>query len=260
MDKFSFVLFSIDIPFIERSVQAGIQSILVDCETLGKKERQSSADTEINTHTFDDLARVRKRTSAHLICRINETHADTSNEVAQALDAGADEIFLPMVKTVKEVESALRIIQGKKLGILIETVESLSIMQELAQFPLSSVYVGLNDLAIARESQNIFLPLVDGTLSKIRQTFQHIPFGFGGLTLPEKGFPIPCILLMQEMARLKCQFSFLRRSFHADIQGKNLECAVQSMQTTLKQAFFNRHDEMNQQQELQEKILAWDRS
>ncbi len=48
-----------------------------------------------------------------------------------------------------------------------------------------------------------------------------IPYGFGGLTLPEKGSPIPCKLLMGELMRLGCNFSLLRRSFLADTITKN---------------------------------------
>ncbi len=77
------------------------------------------------------------------------------------------------------------------LGILIETVAGAQIADQLGQLPLCRVYVGLNDLAIQRKTKSIFTPLVDGTLSKIRENIRG-PFGFGGLTLPELGKPIPC--------------------------------------------------------------------
>jgi hypothetical protein len=95
--------------------------------------------------------------------------------------------------------------------------------------------VGLNDLAIDRACPNIFQAVIDGTVENIRQAFT-VPFGFAGLTLPDRGFPIPCRLLIGEMARLKCQFSFLRRSFHRDIQGRDLVIEVPRLLDSLHQA------------------------
>ena len=40
-----------------------------------------------------------------------------------------------------------------------------------------------------------------------------------GLTLVQHGYPIPCRLLIAEMARIDCEFTFLRRSFHRDMVG-----------------------------------------
>jgi hypothetical protein len=126
-----------------------------------------------------------------------------------------------MVRTLKEVEKVLDQVRGRcGLGILVETVAATRLVDELARLPLSRVYVGLNDLAIERGTPSIFTPLLDGTLEDIRRPFR-LPFGFGGLTLPERGYPVPCRLLIGEMARLRCDFSFLRRSFYRDIQGRN---------------------------------------
>jgi hypothetical protein len=81
--------------------------------------------------------------------------------------------------------------------------------------------VGLNDLMIDRGRTSLFEPLVDGTVEAIRQHFE-MPFGVGGLTLPDRGSPIPCRLLMAEMARLDSDFSFLRRSFLRDVDRSRL--------------------------------------
>ena len=81
------------------------------------------------------------------------------------------------------------------------------------------MYVGLNDLAIERRSASIFEAITDGTVDRLREIFS-VPFGFGGLTLPDRGHPVPCRLLINEMVRLNCHFSFLRRSFHRDIRGR----------------------------------------
>jgi HpcH/HpaI aldolase/citrate lyase family len=221
MNAFELVLFSVDQAFVRRAVDAGVSSVIVDWEQQEKHARQHGADTEINRHTVDDLRRVREATNARLLCRINPYGPAISREVAAAVSAGADELLVPMIRTARDAEAVLELAAGRcEVGILLETKAALSAAEDLAQLPLSRVYVGLNDLAIERRSETIFAPLVDGTLEAVRPLFDA-PFGFGGLTLPDLGHPIPCRLLIGELARLRCSFSFLRRSFHRDISGRD---------------------------------------
>jgi HpcH/HpaI aldolase/citrate lyase family len=220
---FSLLLFSTDPWLIRHTVTSGISAIVVDLETLGKAQRQNGADTEVNHNTIEDLKRVRDATPAHVICRINGFNPATVDEVEQVINAGADELLLPMVRNAGQVEAVLSMVQGcAKLGILIETNEAVNRIETLARLPLSRIYIGLNDLAIERGSFNIFTALVDGTVERLRKKVINLPFGFGGLTLPDCGFPIPCRLLIGEMVRLQCHFSFLRRSFHRDIRNREI--------------------------------------
>lgn len=233
---FTLLLFSNNPPFVAEAVHAGIGRIMIDWEHIGKETRQAFSDTEINHHTVDDLRRVRACTPAPITCRINQVGAETRDEIEQAIAAGANEIMLPMVRGRAEVERVLEQVNGRcQVGILVETVAAVNQAEELARLPLSCVYVGLNDLAIERRTANIFTPLIDGTLAKVRRAFQ-IPFGFGGLTLPDCGAPIPCHLLIKEMVRLGCDFAFLRRSFHRDIQGRNLTVEVPRLLAALQTA------------------------
>jgi hypothetical protein len=223
---FDLFLFSVDPVLIRRAVEAGVAGIVVDWERNGKIRRQAGADTEINVHTVDDLRRVRACTDATVICRINAVGPGTAGEVEAALAAGADELLVPMVRTAGEVEHVLTLARERcRVGILVETNDAISVAAELAGLPLSRAYVGLNDLAIERRSPTIFRPLVDGTIDGLHDAFD-VPFGFGGLTAPERGAPIPCRLLIAEMVRVGCSFSFLRRSFHRDIAGGDLRAEV----------------------------------
>lgn len=219
------------------AIEAGVEGIIIDWERIGKQERQVFANTQINQDTIEDLKRVRNCIDSTVICRINSLHRNTRLEIDKAITAGVDEILLPMVRKAEEVEKVLKHIDQRcRLGILIETIDAIRHIDEFACLPLSRVYVGLNDLAIERGTTNIFSPLSDGTLEEIRSNIPH-PFGFAGLTLPEKGFPIPCRLLIGEMARLNCQFSFLRRSFHRDIQGRNLMKEIPRIYEALDSAY-----------------------
>ncbi len=255
---FSLTLFSTKPGFIQSAVAAGVDEVIVDWEHVGKAERQRTADTEINQDTLTDLRGVRACTRARVICRINQFGSGTPGEVEHAIEAGADEILLPMVRSVGQVQAVLEQ-AGERcgVGILVETNEAVQLVEQLAVLPLSRVYVGLNDLAIERHHLNIFSSLLDGTLEFIRQPF-HGPFGFGGLTLPDGGFPIPCRLLIGEMARLNCTFSFLRRSFYRDIEGRDLGLEIPALQQAIQSAFARSQHEINRDRmDLESAIQAW---
>ena len=223
---FSLLLFATDPDLVKRAVAAGVGGIVVDRENKGKTDRQRGADTQVNFDTVEDLRRVRAATDALVICRVNGYGPHTAAEIDECLAAGADEILLPMVRSVAEVETTLALVGDRGgLGILVETNDAVDIAGALGKLPLARVYVGLNDLMIDRGSAHQFEAVADGTVERVRESF-HVPFGFGGLTLPERGAPIPCRLLMSEMTRLGCSFSFLRRSFLADVRGRDLAVEV----------------------------------
>jgi len=238
----SLVLFSTDKSFIGKATHAGVHSIIVDWEHIGKERRQAGAETEINAHTLEDLRNVRASTNAHLLCRINHIKESLGAEIDAAIAGGADEILLPMVRSVEEVRHALNLVNGRcQLGILIETVDAVEIAPQLGQLPLSRIYVGLNDLSIERSNPNLFSAVADGTIESIRRVCR-MPFGFAGLTLPDKGYPIPCRLLIREMARLNCEFTFLRRSFMKDIQQRNIAEEIMSIQSAFEDALARNED------------------
>lgn len=189
---FELLLFSTDPVFIQRAVAGGVAGLVVDWEAAGKAERQRGFDTEINCDTPEDLRRVRAATSARVLCRINAFNPDSRQEMEEALRGGADEVLLPMVRSTTEVEQVLHWVAGRAgVGILVETREAVGLAEKLSRYPLSRVYVGLNDLAIDRGRANIFAALADGTVEYLRGVFR-VPFGFGGLTLPHRGYPVPC--------------------------------------------------------------------
>lgn len=256
--RFSLILFSTNPTFICQAVAAGVAGIIVDWESISKEARQAFADTQINRDTLDDLRRVRACTDVRVICRINSCGVTTADEVEQAIEAGADEILLPMVRTLREVETVLHQVRARcGVGILVETVGATLLVDELARFPLSRVYVGLNDLAIERKTPNIFTALIDGTVERIRRPFR-VPFGVGGLTLPDQGCPIPCRLLIGEFARLQCDFSFLRRSFHRDIQGRDPAVEVPCLLKALRQARLRSPEAVaRDRNQLERVIRAW---
>ncbi len=218
MDLF---LFTVDPAFGSDVVAAGATGVIVDWERRGKDRRQAGEGTQINGDTPDDLSRMRAATDGRVLCRINGFGPWTPWEVDEAVARGADEVLLPMVRTPQEVDRALDAVAGRcGLGILIETQDAVARARELVRRPLSRVYVGLNDLRIDRRSDNLFAPLIDGTIDAVRAAVPG-PFGVAGLTLPGGGVPVPTHLLAAELVRLGAEFTFLRRAFTADMAGRD---------------------------------------
>ncbi len=210
-------------------VGAGATGVVVDWERRGKRARQAGADTQINADTPEDLVAVRAAQSGVILCRVNRWSAWTPAEIGLAVDLGADEVLLPMVRRPEEVDAALSVVAGRcGLGILIETAEAVRRVDDLASRPLSRIYLGLNDLMIDRGSGSLFGALVDGTVDRVAATAAAagITFGVAGLTRPEAGQPVPSRLLQGALARSGASFTFLRRSFWADTAGRDLDVEV----------------------------------
>lgn len=213
----------------EAAVSAGLDGVVVDWERRGKRERQAGWDTEINRQGPADLRQVADLGFTSVLCRVNRLGPSTVEEVEAALGEGATELLLPMVERPAEVEALLEMVRGRvPVGILVETRESLEHLPAFSRLPLSRVYAGLNDLAISRGTRSVFTALVDGTICRVRATLSH-PFGVAGATHPDRGSPIPCRLILAELARLGCGFTFLRRSFYRDTPPKRFGETVRAI-------------------------------
>ncbi len=215
-------LFENDAPRAARARTHGIRHFLVDWEISDKAERQKDFDTEIAPGTVDDLRALTVVPGATTWCRINRYGTHTARDIDEAVAAGAEGIFLPMVTVLAEVEDFLRRVNGRcATGILVETREACALADELAKFPLQRVYFGLNDFAISRGGGSIFRAVLDGSVERVREAFSGQAFGFGGMTVVEAGDPLPARMLLQEMARLHCHYTFLRRSFRRDTRERD---------------------------------------
>jgi hypothetical protein len=218
-------------------VEAGLTSFLVDWEHLGKDTRQHGFDTEIRLGTVNDLRAMCAVSGAAVWCRINRFGPHTRAEIEAAVHAGARGVFLPMVTCTSEVDGFLRLIDGRcDAGILVETIGALDHLEALGSRPLERVYFGLNDFAISRGGGSIFRAVLDGSVERTRAAFATARFGFGGLTAVDAGFPVPCARLIEELARLRCDFTFLRRSFRRDLTIRSLPDVLAGIRTAWHQA------------------------
>ncbi len=216
------------IPVLEAS---SIDTVIIDWEHIGKHHRQLDYDTEINHQDVNDLRALRERYSGTIVCRINGFPHFSADEIRLAIDNGADIILLPMVKGPDHMEQALAVINNHaKLAIMIETQEAVNRLDELMALSPYFSYFGLNDYAISAGHPHLFTALAQDVIEKVAQRLSNLSFGFGGLTHPALGEPIPSYLLLAEMLRLQCDFTFLRRSFYRDLKTfspHQIESAIQ---------------------------------
>ncbi|MGC1497456.1 MAG: hypothetical protein WA790_16760 [Sulfitobacter sp.] len=231
---FDLFLFHRDVELSCHLLESGVGAVIIDLESRGKNQRQAGFDTEINAHTADDLRSLRAKTACQIFCRVSGPDVSDS-ELTEVINSGADEIIIPMVRHVAEVERVLRVLKDRcRVTVMIETQEAADQAHVLGRLPIERIYVGLNDLHIDRGTDTIFAPLVDGYLDRIREQCRDVTFGFGGLTLPDLGAPLAARHLYAEMARLDCSFTFLRRSFYRDMAGKDSVQELSGMQSVLR--------------------------
>ena len=161
------------------------------------------------------------------------------------LASGADEIIVPMIRTVQQAEAIVDQVKGQcKITIMIETPQAVACAAKLGALAIDRIYVGLIDLHISQRTDTLFRPMVDGVLEQIRQAAPKVDFGYGGLTICGRGSPLPVSCLIDDMTRLGASFSFLRRSFYRDIEGRNVALEVQKLRRALAKAAGRSADQM----------------
>lgn len=198
--------------------QAGVDGIFLDWEQRGKSERQNGYDTEINDLGVEELREIRPLTSKQIMVRINGLSEHTDGEIEVAVSAGATQVILSMARSAGEVEQFIEVLGGRaEAFIMIETQSLIDEIGGLSSLKWKGAFIGLNDLMISRCRNFLWEPLLDGTVDRLFSQFPEREIGYGGVTLLDRGAPIPFKMLLQEMARHGCAFSFLRRSFYRDL-------------------------------------------
>ncbi|MCR5809439.1 MAG: aldolase [Clostridiales bacterium] len=202
---------------------AGVDRIFVDMEFIGKDERQKGMDTVKSHHTVQDVINVKQSVErAEVLVRINPIHDElpdyfsSKDEINAVVAAGADIIMLPFFKTVDEVKTFLRLVNGRaKTMLLLETPEAVEAVDEILKLPgIDEIHIGLNDLSIGYGRKFMFELLADGTVEQLCFKFRKkgIPFGFGGIASVGKGI-LPSDYIIKEHYRLGSSCVILSRSF-----------------------------------------------
>ncbi|TDJ52275.1 MAG: aldolase [Nitrospina sp.] len=199
------------------AVSAGVDSIFVDLEILGKQERQGHLDTVISAHSMDDVPKVRAAIpNSELLVRLNPPHEGIGEEIEQALESKPELLMLPMFHTAAELADFCEQVNGRAGVIpLVETPEAADCLEEIVNIKgLSEIYIGLNDLHLGLKQNFIFEPLANGMVDRMADTIKRagLPFGFGGIARIGEG-QLPGELVLGEHLRLGSSSVILSRTF-----------------------------------------------
>lgn len=203
--------------------KAGVERIFIDMEYIGKSARQGGMDTVQSHHTIADIQNICKVVSkSQVMVRCNPIHEATEEycsskeEIDGIIASGADIIMLPYFKTVEEVRTFIKLVDGRvKTLPLVETPEAAACIDEILELDgLDEIFVGLNDLSLGYGMKFMFQLLFDGTVEKLCNKFKAkgIPYGFGGIAALGKGM-LPSERVIAEHYRLGSTCAILSRSF-----------------------------------------------
>ena len=219
--------------------EAGIDRVFVDMEYVGKDVRQAGLDSVKNHHTLRDVARLRKVvTTSELLVRCNPIHCKTEQdlgsayEIDQLCNLGADIIMLPFFKTPEEVDTFVKLVDGRaKTMLLVETKEAADRIDEiLAINGVDEIYIGLNDLSISLGKDFMFQPLAEGFVDELVLEFKSagLPYGFGGIGSIGKGL-LPASEILGEHYRLGSSSVILSRTFCNVTLEKSIDAVRQKL-------------------------------
>lgn len=203
--------------------EVGVDWIFLDMEFIGKDSRQGGLDTVQNHHTFEDVKNIKNAIEkAKLLVRVNPIHEALSNypsskdEINATIAAGADIIMLPFFKTVEEVKTFIKLVNGRaKTLLLMETVEAANLIDEILEVPgIDMIHLGLNDMHLELGMKFMFELLANGTVEKLGNKIKAkgIPFGFGGIATLDGG-ALPGSMVLKEHVRLGSSMVIVSRSF-----------------------------------------------
>lgn len=201
----------------EIAENAGVDRIFIDLETIGKSERQGGMDTVQSKHSLEDISKIKVNLEkAELLVRCNPIHDNSENEIDEIIRKGADIIMLPFFKSIGEVESFLKFVDGRiRTCLLFETPEAVEKADEIISLGnIDETYIGLNDLSLGYGKKFMFELLADGTVEKncLKFKMKNIPYGFGGIATIGTG-TLPAEVILKEHYRLGSSSVILSRSF-----------------------------------------------
>ena len=203
--------------------KAGVDRIFVDMEYIGKNLRQGGMDTVQSRHTLKDVKNIAASLqNAELLVRCNPIHDATADytssreEIDGIIENGGQIVMLPYFKTAKEVETFVRLVDGRaKTFPLVETREAAENIDEILQVDgIDEIYVGLNDMSLSYGYKFMFQLLANGTVDRLAEKFhkKDLTFGFGGLASLTGGM-LPGSFVLKEHYRLGSKRVILARSF-----------------------------------------------
>ena len=195
----------------------GVDRIWIDLEVRGKAARQQGLNAVLSHHSIEDISKVASAVGRpDLLVRINPLDHSSKKEIDLVIDAGADMIMLPMWRSADEVNTFVKLVDGRvKTILLIETAEAVDCLDEVLEAGgFDEIHIGLNDLHLSYGLTFMFELLTNGTVENLCKKIAayNIPYGFGGIARIGQGL-IPAENVILEHYRLGSTRAILSRSF-----------------------------------------------
>lgn len=197
--------------------QAGVDRIWIDLETLGKEERQAGMDTVKSKHSVEDIKRIKPLLNkSELMVRVNPLNPNSKKEIDDVIDAGTQYIMLPMYENKEDVETFIKMVNGRaKIMLLLETINAEKNLDSYLDVKgIDEIHIGLNDLHLQYGNKFMFELLANGKVEEITKKIKvkGIKFGFGGFARVGYGI-LPAEKIITEHYSYGSTLGILSRGF-----------------------------------------------
>lgn len=129
---------------------AGVDRIFIDLEQYGKEKRQKNWDSVKSKHSISDIPKVKAAVkNAQIFVRTDPIFDGFSDELEGVLACEPDVVMLPYFKTVREVETFIKAVDGRATtSLLLETREAAEQIDDIISVGgIDEIHIGLNDLS-----------------------------------------------------------------------------------------------------------------
>lgn len=197
---------------------AGVDRIFIDLEQYGKEKRQKNWDSVKSKHSISDIPKVKTAVkNAQIFVRTDPIFDGFSDELEGVLACEPDVVMLPYFKTVREVETFIKAVDGRATtSLLLETREAAEQIDDIISVGgIDEIHIGLNDLSHSYGKKFLFEELADGTVDRLVERFKADGiknYGFGGIASLGSGL-LPAEMIIPEHYRLGSSCAILSRAF-----------------------------------------------
>lgn len=197
---------------------AGVDRIFIDLEQYGKEKRQKNWDSVKSKHSISDIPKVKSAVkNAQIFVRTDPIFDGFSDELEGVLACEPDVVMLPYFKTVREVETFIKAVDGRATtSLLLETGEAAEQIDDIISVGgIDEIHIGLNDLSHSYGKKFLFEELADGTVDRLVERFKADGiknYGFGGIASLGSGL-LPAEMIIPEHYRLGSNCAILSLAF-----------------------------------------------
>ena len=184
---------------------AGVDRIFIDLERYGKEKRQKNWDSVKSKHSISDIPKVKAAVkNAQIFVRTDPVFDGFADELESVLACRPDVVMLPYFKTVREVETFIKAVDGRvRTSILLETREAAELIDDIISVGgIDEIHIGLNDLSHSYGKKFLFEELVDGTADFAFCQSDVMAYAYNGTNLFEskvEGFSTVAALYMEQV-------------------------------------------------------------